>query len=171
MLDTCCPERRLASLPINVSANRSRRCLGNRNASGSELGTASVASTKLHGVPACSRQSHISPPVFAGNHPHLSSLEETDSAVVSFHAHHAAWQGAFYLLDNGIFLGGGGKPPVRWEFAGDWETLLINWFDWPQDVLQKNRVSLCQCRSPAGIYFIETKLFRRSGMRIILLAV
>lgn len=69
---------------------------------------------------------------------HGSLFENKTTAVKRlFYARHSAWHGYFKLLENGVFLGGGGNPNGHWEFQDQEEYLIINWFAWPKDILKR----------------------------------
>jgi hypothetical protein len=69
---------------------------------------------------------------------HRGIIGANDNPVVMFfYARHTYWQGSFKLLQNGIFIGGVAKPHGRWEFLNNGDVLLLRWFDWAQDLLQK----------------------------------
>lgn len=54
--------------------------------------------------------------------------------VRRFHARHDGWSGPLLLLRDGTFRGGLNSPDGTWALDGD--TLTLNWYHWPPDVLQ-----------------------------------
>jgi hypothetical protein len=79
---------------------------------------------------------HCSPDVLRKIHRRRSkSIQESGS--LHYQAEHKSWRGPFKLLPSGFFSGGAGKPNGWWEFANGGDTLIIDWFHWPMDVLEK----------------------------------
>ena len=60
-------------------------------------------------------------------------------AVAAFSARHPHWQGPLKLLRNGSFLCRGNEPHGHWKFSNKGESLVLEWFQWPKEVLRRTR--------------------------------
>ena len=55
----------------------------------------------------------------------------------AFEARHTHWKGKLFLYQNGWFRGGAASPDGLWEFEDDEATLVLRWYHWPEDRLNK----------------------------------